>query len=81
MKLPDKLYDFLKWFLPIVVPAIETLLATLAPIFEWAWADNAIKIIAAVALFFGTIFGIGVANYNKDLIVGDEPDHHLKEVG
>lgn len=35
MKIPDKLYDILKWVVIIVLPAIATLYAALSAV--WAW--------------------------------------------
>lgn len=66
MKLPDKIYDILKWLLVIVCPAVVTALVGLSQIYGWAWADVVIKTIPIVQTFLGAVFCISCANYNKD---------------
>ena len=35
MKIPNKLYDILKWVVIIVLPAVATLYAALARVWNW----------------------------------------------
>lgn len=67
MKLPDKVYDFLKWILIIVVPAFITLFTLLAS--TWGWqipVEAIVATITGVATFLGVIIGISTHNYNKE---------------
>lgn len=65
MKLSDTTYDFLKWMLMIVVPALITLISSLGTIY--GWDTNTITLtIAAIATFLGVITGISNANYYKN---------------
>lgn len=67
MKLPDKVYEILKWLLIIVVPAFVTLFPTLAN--AWGWnipVDAITTTITAVATFVGVCVGISTINYNKE---------------
>lgn len=65
MKLSDTTYDFLKWMLMIVVPALITLISSLGTIY--GWDTNTITLtIAAIATFLGVITGISNSNYYKD---------------
>lgn len=65
MKLSDTTYDFLKWMLMIVVPALITLISSLGTIYEWD--TNTITLtIAAIATFLGVITGISNSNYYKN---------------
>lgn len=66
MKLPDKVYDVLKWILLTFVPALELYLPELADIYGWDTL-TLIKTIAIVAGFLGTILGIGSISYAKDI--------------
>ena len=59
MKLNDRIYDVLKWVVMIVLPAVATLYAALAPVWGWVLTLN------AVAAFAGAILGISTAQYNK----------------
>lgn len=65
--LPQKLYEALRWILVIVVPAFTLLLTTLTEAWGWDIPLEAIIItIEALALFFGTIFGISkISNDRK----------------
>lgn len=66
MKLPDGIYDLLKWILMIVVPAFMTLLNALATAWAWEIPIEAINItITAVAAFLGVCVGISNHNYYK----------------
>lgn len=65
MKLSDTTYDFLKWMLMIVVPALITLISSLGTIY--GWDTNTITLtIAAIATFLGVITGISNSNYHKN---------------
>ena len=67
MKLPDKLYNILKWLLMIVVPAFITLFSFLASAWNWDIPTEAITgTITAVATFIGVIVGISNYNYYKE---------------
>lgn len=35
MKIPNKIYDFFKWFLLIVVPALATLISGLGTVYDF----------------------------------------------
>lgn len=67
MKLPDGLYDILKWLLIIVVPAFIALFSFLAQAWNWNIPVEAIVgTISAVATFIGVCVGISTHYYNKD---------------
>lgn len=65
MKLSDTTYDFLKWMLMIVVPALITLISSLGTIYGWD-ANTITLTIAAIATFLGVITGISNSNYYKE---------------
>lgn len=65
MKLPSKLYEVLRWFTWIVLPAIATLLSALNA--AWAWGlpiDAILSTFAAVETFIGVV--LGIAKYSND---------------
>lgn len=64
--LPSKLYEFFRWFIWIVLPAISVLITTLAG--AWGWTiplDAILGTISAIELFLGTILGISKINNDK----------------
>lgn len=67
LKLPDKIYDILKWILLIVVPAFNLLIEKLTELWQLDIPIGAITgTLTAFALFFGVILGISSYNYNKE---------------
>ena len=66
MKIPDKLYDILKWVVIIVLPAVATLYAALAPVWNWPYCDEVVKSITAVDTFLGAVLCISTATYHKE---------------
>lgn len=65
MKLPQKLYEALRWLNWIVLPAIATLISALNA--AWAWGlpiDAILATFAAVETFFGVV--LGLAKYSND---------------
>lgn len=66
MKIPDKMYDILKWVVIIVLPAIATLYAALSAVWAWPYSDQVVTTITAVDTFLGAVLCISTATYNKE---------------
>lgn len=69
MKLPDKVYDVLKWIAMVVLPALATLVSVVLTLWDIAPAEtiNAIVgTITAVDAFLGALLGVSTAQYNKE---------------
>lgn len=66
MKIPDKLYDILKWVVIIVLPAIATLYAALSAVWAWPYSDQVVTTITAADTFLGAVLCISTATYNKE---------------
>lgn len=70
--LPAKVYDFVKYLVLIVIPAVSTFYATLGTINNWGNVTNVTITLAAVATLLGTIVGLSSKNYNQnDRYVGE----------
>lgn len=65
MKLPNKLYDILKWITMIVLPALATAYTGLAAVWEWPYSGEIAKTVAVVCTLLGALLGISTAEYNK----------------
>ena len=74
MKLPDKVYDILKWVTMIVLPALATAYVGLAAVWGWPYADEIAKTSAVICTLLGALLGISTAQYNK----GDPGDYDPK---
>ena len=66
MKLPNKIYDYLKWIVMICIPALTTAYCGLAAIWGWPYTDEVAKTSAVVCTLLGALLGISTAEYNKD---------------
>lgn len=65
MKLPQKLYEILRWVTWIVLPAIATLISALNAAWNWGLPIDAIlSTFAAVETFIGVV--LGIAKYTND---------------
>ncbi len=66
MKLPDNVYNVLKWITIILLPAISALYFALSGIWGFPYAEQVIGTIAAIQTFLGAILGISTITYNKN---------------
>ena len=65
MKLPDKIYNVLKWLTMIVLPALATLYFAMAGIWGFPYGEQVVGTITALVTFFGVVLGVSTAQYNK----------------
>lgn len=75
MRIPDKVYDVLKWVCVIVLPATSTLYWSLANIWGWPYAEQVTGTIAAVGTFLGVLLGVSTYAYNQET----QAEHHEGE--
>ena len=71
MKIPDKLYDTLKWIAVIVIPALVVLINTVFPAWHIPHAEEISTTVAAIGLFLGAIIGVSTVSYNKTKNIDD----------
>ena len=65
MKLPDKIYDVLKWIVLIVIPGLAVAYVGLASIWGWPYADEISKTANVLCTLLGALLGISSAQYYK----------------
>lgn len=65
MKLSNKVYDTLKWFVTIVVPAIGTAYFALSAIWGFPYGEEVVGTLSVIEVFMGSILQISSANYKK----------------
>lgn len=66
MKLPNKVYDVLKWVAQIVLPGIGALYFGLASIWGFPYAEQVVGSITVIDTFLGAILGISTMTYEGD---------------
>lgn len=67
MKLPDKVYDTLKWIALVVMDAIGFGYAEVADIWGLPYGDAVCRTCAALAWVLGALIGVSTAEYRKKL--------------
>lgn len=65
MKLPNKVYDVLKWIVLVCIPALTTAYVGLDALFGWGYGDVVAKVSAIVCALIGSLVGISTAEYNR----------------
>lgn len=65
MKLNNKVYDAIKYFLMVFYPALTLLISTLGTIYGFE-TEKVLLTISAIVTFIGTITGISNYNYKKN---------------
>lgn len=63
MKIPDKLYDVLKWLCILGLPALSALYSSLATRWGWPNAEQISGTISDIGGFLGVVIGISSAGY------------------
>lgn len=65
MRIPDKIYDVLKWVAMLLLPAFATLVTTLGVIWGWPLAPQIADTIVAINAALAMLLGISSINYHK----------------
>lgn len=66
MRLPNEIYDILKWLVVIVLPAFGALWAGLSQIWNLPYPSEIPATVTVVCTFLGAILCISTAQYNKE---------------
>lgn len=76
MKLPDKVYDWLKWVALIALDALGICYQTLAKVWGWPYGDEALQTCCAISVLIGALIGLSTARYyaDKEDNAGNEDD-------
>lgn len=75
MQIPDRVYDLLKWFVMIVLPAMTTAYVGLSAVWGWPYAEEIAKTSSVVCVLLGALLGISTAEYRKQVPPGGEEEH------
>ena len=68
MRIPDSVYDVLKWIALICIPALVTFLSVVLGVLDVdpRTVNIIVTIIAAVGTFIGSLIGVSTSAYNKE---------------
>ena len=65
MKIDNKTYNYLKWIVVVLLPALGTLIGTVGTAFNWEYTQVILVIITAVTTFLGALIGVSTIGYNN----------------
>ena len=60
----NKTYDYLRYIVQTLLPAIGVLYAALSGIYGWPYAEAVLGTIAAIETFIGTLIGVSRKKYD-----------------
>lgn len=66
MKLPDKVYDILKWVTLVFLPALTTFVGVILNSFNVPNTEIILTIMVALTTFMGSLLGLSTIKYNKE---------------
>lgn len=72
MKLPDNVYNFLKWLAILALPALATFYGVIGKVWDIPHTAEIVTTVSAVATFIGTLIGISQYNINKEKKNGEQ---------
>lgn len=75
MKMSNRVYDVLKWFTMIFIPAAITLFGVIGKTLGLSCTDTVLTIAVAADTFLGSILGISNSAYKKRIEDGDEDEY------
>lgn len=65
MKIDNKTYNYLKWIVVVLLPALGTLIGTVGTGLNWEYTQITLVIITAVTTFLGALIGVSTIGYNN----------------
>lgn len=66
MKLPDKVYDVLKWITLVFLPALTTFVGVILNSFKISNTEIVLTIMVGFTTFMGSLLGLSTIKYNKE---------------
>ncbi len=75
MKLPDNVYNILKWVSLIFLPALATFYGLIGKACDIPHTDTVVIIISGLAAFIGTCIGVSQLTINKEKKDGETTEN------
>lgn len=80
MKISNRLYDFLKWFALVAIPAIEAFWLTIGKVWNFPYLTEIGTTIAAVGILIAALIGVSSVAYRKEGITNMFNEDLLKDM-
>ena len=65
MKIPNKVYDALKWVALICLPALAVFYGVIGKVWGLPYIEQIVTTLNALGLLIGTLIGVSTLEYNK----------------
>lgn len=72
MKLPNSVYNILKWTAIVALPALATFVTVVFRIWQLPYGDSISQTITALGVLLGALLCVSNATYKKEKEVADE---------
>lgn len=74
MKLSNRVYDFLKWFALVALPATQVLWLTVGKVWNFPYLTEVGATIGAVGLFIAALLGLSTKGFNEGAVIYDDDE-------
>ena len=75
----NKVYDILKFIAQIVLPALGTLIFTIAAIWGVPYSEQIVGTITAIDVFMGVVLGVSSSQYYKKIDNEKKDEKNVEE--
>lgn len=65
MKLPDSVYNLLKWLALLAIPALATFYGVIGKVWDLPYTAEIVTTLTAIGTLIGTLIGVSQYNINK----------------
>ncbi len=66
MKLPDSVYNLLKWLALLAIPALATFYGVIGKVWDLPYTAEIVTTLTAIGTLIGTLIGVSQYNINKE---------------
>ena len=66
MRIPNKVYDVLKWVALVALDAVGYFYQEIANVWSLPYGDEVLKTCVALSILLGALIGVSSAKYKKD---------------
>jgi hypothetical protein len=73
MKLPSKIYDWLKWAALLLLPSLAVFYGVIGKVWGLPYVEQIVTTLNALGVLVGTLIGVSTLNYNKENTIIVEP--------
>ena len=80
MKLPDRVYDVLKWIGLIALPAIGLAYSQLADVWKWPYGVQVQTTCDIIGVLIGTLIGVSAISINAEQRKQLKEEQNMKEL-